>query len=241
MSHHYIPYVGHNTTLPETVVECTKPIILTSKLKIIGPVTFPEWTGEKVYMQSYDQVKQLPAELARWQATIDAMSASIRATWLTKDGCKAYLMIDQGEVKAKATHRRGGPHIDGNWVEDDKQTRHVTVAKTKSYIVPDAGHHLTERGCKPERVTEKGLWFPEETLILASNVAGCVAYIGDFDGRLISKGGDCSKVDLSRMIAVKLKPGIAYAGNVTMIHESIPVSKDCKRTLVRINVPGHSF
>jgi len=31
---------------------------------------------------------------------------------------------------------------------------------------------------------------------------------------------------------------LAYRGNVTFLHESTPILKGGKRTLVRINVPG---
>jgi hypothetical protein len=37
---------------------------------------------------------------------------------------------------------------------------------------------------------------------------------------------------------VVLESGLAYAGNVTMLHESRPLPVACQRTLVRLNVPG---
>jgi hypothetical protein len=40
------------------------------------------------------------------------------------------------------------------------------------------------------------------------------------------------------MDEIILDSGRVYAGNVTMLHESIPVPFDCLRTLVRLNVPG---
>lgn len=124
---------------------------------------------------------------------------------------KLYLMIDQGRVTAGHTQRRPGRHIDGNWVED------MSIAD-----------HASGKGMYPE------------TLVLASNVEGCCAWVGAYFDK-IGKGGDCTAVDVSHMRRIILKANTAYAGNVTMIHESIPILLNCERTLVRINVPHHQL
>lgn len=38
--------------------------------------------------------------------------------------------------------------------------------------------------------------------------------------------------------AVPLIRDYVYAGNVSMLHESLPVAETCERTVVRLNVPG---
>ena len=181
--------------------------VLKSKLAMIGPVPFPDFTGERVYMLPFIQIEGLPPALSRWQPTVDAMLTGI----LCPPPGKIYLMIDQGRVTAGQTQRRPGPHIDGNWIED------LSTAD-----------HATGRAMYPE------------TLILASNVEGCQAWTGAYFDK-IGKGGDCTAVDTSHMRLVRMKAGIAYAGNVTMIHESIPIPHDCERTLVRLNVPHHQL
>jgi len=80
--------------------------------------------------------------------------------------------------------------------------------------------------------------WPNETIILASNIPACRALVGDWGG-IIGEGGDVSHLDLSHMREIQLQAGIAYAGNVTFVHESLPVLHDCQRTVVRLNVPGH--
>lgn len=191
-----------------------------SQLKEIGPVTFPEHTGEKVYMLPFKQSEGLPQRLARWQPTVDAMLAGIQTDK------PIYLMIDQGEVKAGQTHRRGGAHIDGNWIEANGKhgTRPPSHTKFASW---DTGGWGTEN-LKPE------------ALLLASNVEACCAYVGEVAGAP-NEGGDCSHLDLATAERVSLKAGRAYIGNVTMIHESLPVKTDCKRTVVRLNAPGVEF
>ena len=172
---------------------------LTSVIRLGAAVTFPAFTGERVYMQSFlksgDEVL-LPSGLARWLPTVTAMLQGI------KTEAKMFLMIDQSEVAQGRSHRRPGPHIDGNWSEK-----------------------------------KDSLFNPDELLILASDVEACVAYIGNYESAHIRLGGDCSTVDTKRMAKTRLEAGYAYIGTVATIHESLPVERACKRTLVRINVP----
>ncbi len=167
-------------------------------------VTFPPFTGERIYMQPFlkmDGEVLLPSRFARWVPVVTAMLEGIESA------AKMYLMVDQSEVKAGASHRRPGPHIDGNWSERGGGT-------------VDA-HDFDDT----------------ELLLLASDVEGCVAYVGSYPRVDFGPGGDCSAMDLSGLTKVKLEAGYVYLGTVATIHESIPVEQDCQRTLVRINVP----
>jgi hypothetical protein len=101
------------------------------------------------------------------------------------DGIEAprriFLMVDQAEVSASSMHRRGGVHVDGYWQAE----------------MGDHGHRIfpTPRGVQPE------------TLLLASDVLGCVAYVGEFEGHP-GADGDCSKLDLTGLERVELEPGL---------------------------------
>jgi len=180
-----------------------------SELKERGQVTFPEHTGERIYMVPFTKAQGLPKEYARWQPTVDAMLADIHT-----DG-PIYLMVDQGEVSPNKSHRRPRPHIDGNWIPE--KNCHSTGS--------GSGGHKTKRGS-----------LYDEAVILASDVSASCAYVGEFNGEF-GEGGDCSHLDLSGLNRVQLQAGRAYSGNVTMIHESLPVNFTAKRTLVRLNVP----
>lgn len=74
-----------------------------------GLAAFPDYTGERVYMEPFLKADGLPAHLARWQPTVDAMLDGIDTDH------PVYIMIDQSPVKAGATQRRPGLHIDGYW------------------------------------------------------------------------------------------------------------------------------
>lgn len=173
---------------------------LSSTIECGGPVTFPAFTGERIYMQPFlktnDEVL-LPSGLARWKPTVSAMLSGIHPS------AKMFLMIDQSEVESGKSHRRPGPHIDGNWSED-----------------------------------KNAEFNPNELLILASDVEGCVAYLGDYQSSQVKEGGDCSSIDLGSMTRTRLKAGYAYVATVATIHESLPIKHTCQRTLVRINIPS---
>lgn len=203
-----------------------------SLLKEIGPVQFPENTGERVYMLPFTKREGLPFHLSRWQLTIDAMLQGIDV-----EG-PIYLMIDQGTVQMGKTHRRGGAHIDGNW--NPTVNSHSGGGGGGGSHGPPPGKHRpggTGSG-------NGGGWncanFNPEALILASDVTASCAYVGEVEGEP-AEGGDCCHIDLSNTLRVPLVAGKAYAGNVTMIHESLPLLRDCGRTLVRLNVPGYTF
>lgn len=193
---------------------------MNSKLLELGPVSFPAFIGERVYMLPFFQAEGLPAHLVRWQATIDQMLAGI-----VHHG-KIFLMIDQSAVAAGNSQRRPGAHIDGYWVEANGSHGGT------------GGHSPRPPGHKPRAASWQSATFDSpEAILLASNVSASRALIGEFAGP-IGDGGDCSHLDLSRLLSVPLAADRAYAGNVTMIHESLPSERNCQRSLVRLNIPG---
>ncbi len=200
-----------------------------------GSVSFPEFTGERVYMRPFLKEHGLPQDLRRWQPTVDAMLYGVDTDK------EIYLMIDQASVKAMTTHRRPGVHIDGHWVPskqahkgpDNPGHRMPNRPGRSRHEMP---RHLMPKGRHDRHVTKHTY---DEAIILASDVTACVGYAGAWDGD-VGTGGDCQHVDLSGLTPVTFESNRVYAGNVWMLHESVPVRKDCLRTVVRRNVPGWS-
>lgn len=195
-----------------------------------GDVSFPAFMGERVYMHEFTKRDGLPESLSRWQPTVDAMLNGVDT-----DG-PIYLMVDQKVVKAGVTHRRPGMHIDGYWIPAQQchgvgGGRHSTEELEEELRRRREGSHYTPRHCT------SGNW-PNESIILASNVAACKGLVGEYSG-VIGEGGDCSHLDLSGLTELLMQPNKVYVGNVTFLHESLPVLADCERTVVRLNVPGH--
>lgn len=224
-----------------------------------GLVAFPSFMAERVYMREFRKETGLPTDLKRWQPTVDAMLDGVDT-----DG-PIYLMIDQGIVKAGNAQRRPGMHIDGYWHPAVRAhggvSRHGSTpppGRNPKRGYPDDGFEDVKwtpvregHGGQPARhsASASGEWdhsyepwkhcdfTTPEGIILASDVRACRALSGTYMGNP-GEGGDCSHLSLSGMDEIILDPFVAYAGNVAMLHESLPVDRDVMRTLVRLNVPG---
>lgn len=179
-------------------------------------VPLAAFTGERVYMRKFLQADGLPQDLKRWQPTVDAMLDGI------KTDLPIFLMVDQRVVEAGSCHRRPGVHVDGYW--HDEISAHGGHRPTPSHGPTPPGHGgHSVRGA-------------HETLVLASDVLGCAAYVGRFDGTP-GDGGDCSHVDLRGGARVELLPGVAWRGETgSLLHESLPLLQSGTRTVVRLNV-----
>lgn len=189
---------------------------MNSNMRVIGRIPFPEMRGERIYMREVFKHEQLPADIARWQPTFDALTAD-----LDFDG-PAYLMVDQAFVLAGEPHRRPGVHVDGNWIA--AKGRHGG-----GHLHLGGHHHGRHEFPRPK--------YNPEALILASDVQACRAYLGDYDG-IVGEGGDCAHLDLSHLTAIDMEAHIGYIGQVSLLHESLPVPHNTFRTLVRLNIPG---
>lgn len=202
-----------------------------SIIQCLGTVAFPAFMAERVYMHEFRKESGLPVNLQRWQPTVDAMLEQVDT-----DG-PIYLMVDQKQLNSGDLHRRSGVHIDGYW--------HPAIQAHGGGQNPFAPSH----GPAPRHsgISTKGRWdnnnwahadFSEpEGILLASDIQACRAFKGSYTG-MPKEGGDYSHLDLSQLEEVILEPGRVYAGNVNMLHETLPVSQACTRTLVRLNVPG---
>lgn len=200
-----------------------------SIVQTIGAVNFPAFMGERVYMREFTKEKGLPQDLKRWQPTVDAMLDGVDT-----DG-PIFIMIDQKIVEPNTTHRRPGMHLDGYW----------NAAKQRHGGVPRPGHITDLQAAQTMGYWDRPWNAPKpgeislcpEALILASDVIGCRALLGEWEGE-IGEGGDVSHLDLSHMEEFVMQANMAYAGNVSMLHESIPLPVETKRSLVRLSVPG---
>lgn len=227
--------------------------MMQSVIQQVGHVEFPVFTGERVHMVTFHREEGLPENLRRWDATVNQMLAKLDTD------LPITIMIDQGHVDTGKLHRRGGLHIDGFWVPGTLLgggRHHQTTTpgfKTQNQIDWENSPEYKRRQRIQERldnlkirkpkhnaganfVDEFG--WPIEAIVLASDVAACRALVGEWDGE-IGDGGDVTHLDLSHMQEVMFEANTAYAGNVTFVHESLPVKFACDRTVVRLNVPGY--
>lgn len=196
-------------------------------------VAFPEYTGERIYMKPIIIGDMLPKELSRWQPTVDAMLHGI-------DGKIAHLMVDQSVVAPGQTHRRGGLHVDGNWLPDLRAHGsgpgghgHTVPSPRPSKKRPDSDKN---KGAHEHPTRHSHDSYQRELIILASDVTACRAFFGQFHDAP-GPDGDCSHFDVSGTREVCMEANRTYVGNVTMVHESLPLTRGGPRTVVRLNVP----
>ena len=194
-----------------------------------GQITFPEFAGERVYMRPFTKKGGLPSDLKRWQSTVDQMLEGVDAPGAI------YLMIDQRTVQPGAYHRRPGLHIDGYW-NPAVRAHNGRDDGGGSHGGRGGGGHITAGWDTGGGWMRCDFSMPE-AIILASDVTASRGFKGVWDGDC-KDGGDCAHIDTSNMEEVIFSAGQAYAGNVTMLHESLAIPFKADRTLVRLNVPG---
>lgn len=209
-------------------------------------VPFPAFLGERIYMHEFHKGVPLPGHMARWQDTVNAMLTDVDTD------NKIFLMVDQGIVQAGSSHRRPGKHIDGYWHPGVHASHGGEPYRGHGYEPPKSrgshsGHprgHNSEPPTPAHRPSRPGrhmsswgdaTYREPEALILASDVVGCRAYLGEWS-TTVGNGGDVDHLDVSSMQPLVMEAGRAYIGNVGLVHESIPQLRNVTRTLVRLNV-----
>lgn len=96
---------------------------ISSKSKEIGEIQFPEFKGDKIYMLEFDLSNpKLPEKYKRWESVVQEMIEKSPI----KTG-KAYLTVDEENVIPGNSHRRGGVHIDGNFIYGFKDGKVVEI------------------------------------------------------------------------------------------------------------------
>lgn len=211
-----------------------KVFMYQSLIKPSVAVPFPAFLGQRIYMEKFHKEEGLPTHMRHWQPTVDAM-----LTEVDTDN-PIYLMVDQGIVQAGVSHRRPGKHIDGYWHHSIRA--HGSTGGGHCSTPEDQKSNSSGHGPRPHMAGRYGnddwskatLEHPE-AIILASDIVGCKAFLGEWHYPM-GHGGNCADMDTSGMQELILEAGRAYIGSVGMVHESIPQTRNIKRTLVRLNV-----
>lgn len=196
--------------------------MLKSKSKKIKEISLPEFKGDRIYMHEFDiENPILPTGCERWIEVVKEM-----VSHSPKKTGKAYITIDEKIVKKGETHRRGGPHTDGNYL-------YGWGGGGSGWLTGEDGRVL------PQDKHEKQYCSNTGGMLIVSSYEACKGWNGDYNGQP-NQGGDCSHLDLSKMENFILSKNTLYWGNSTFIHESLPLNEDVKRQLVRITLPADS-
>ncbi len=147
----------------------------------------------------------------------------------------AFLTIHGRHVEKSDTLRRGGAHIDGNYMNYVKGERFKSFGNGggNGWKLGQKGPYISTKEHADSYENMKG------GIIMASTYSSCRGYKGRFNGKP-RRGGDCTHIDLNK--GFTLKPNRIYYGNNRFIHESLPIDRSTHRTLYRITLPiTHEF
>ena len=189
---------------------------LHSQVREVTVVRFPPFSGTQVYMARNLAGHPLQGVPNQYQGIIEGL--------LEEAGIPPhtgfYVTIDEQALKKDAKLRRGGVHIDGNY---------LFGWGGGGWLNGVPGRMLTEEQHRLQYQSELG------GVLMASNFQACEAFVGTVDGSA-GLGGDCEHLrdQFDKMERFYLKADVAYLGNSTFIHEGHVVSEDVNRQLIRL-------
>jgi len=183
-------------------------------------VSFPSFEGE---------IKMLPfnlSDLSSIPKQFLELVMSMINFLPVKEGI-AYLTVDGKMIPAGSSHRRGGAHIDGNYIPE--------MCGWGSSGTGGNGWKVGENGRALDSDTHKLSYNnPDGGMLIVSDYAGCKGWNGAFNGEP-GIGGDCRHIELDKGFI--LEPNTVYYGSSQFIHESLPLEKEVYRTMIRITLP----
>lgn len=202
--------------------------MIISKCRNMGEIKLPSITAD-IPMMPF-KLKDLSGLYGEFKYIAKEMLRGIE----DKEGT-GFLTIHGRYIDSGDTLRRGGAHIDGNYMNYNPSEPFSSFGRGggNGWKLGQDGPYISTDEHNLSYNNKRG------GIILASTVAACLGFIGKFEGKP-KRGGDCTHISLNQPFL--LKPNKVYYGNNHFIHESIPVNKDCHRTFYRITMPiTHKF
>jgi len=192
---------------------------ITSNVVCLKSINFPKFSGKQLYMHKN---LNLPEGFEEYKDMIKKMLSMIN-----KFSGDIYITIDEKLVNKNTSHRRGGIHTDGNYI--------YGWGDGEGWLTGENGRILNKEKHKKQYMSNTG------GMLIASTFSACKAYKGKIEG-YIAQGGNCQDLtnQLHKCEEINIKENLVYFINSTGLHESLPVPKDIKRSLLRITLP-HDF
>lgn len=192
--------------------------MITSISKELYEVQLPNFTGEiKMHPFDLENLAEIPSQFK------SLVTKMIEALPLKKG--IAYLTLDGKLVEKGKTQRRGGVHIDGNFIAENNSWGNGG----NGWKVGEGGRILSSEHHKLSYESKTG------GMLIASSYPACKGWNGSFDGKPYV-GGDCTRLENLGKGFV-LKPNTVYYGNSQFLHESLPIDKTTHRVVARITLP----
>ncbi len=191
--------------------------MIVSKLKEIGPVTFPKAHKNRfVFMQPFTQsVGMVLPDMKPWAETVDDMMRGI--VW----NMQAFLYINEMEMKkGEREQSRPGWNLWGNWMPNPPNG-----------ALYNAGIHYHSAYPRPMLT---------ETIIVATDQPYYEVTVGAFQGEPTFCGA-LNHLYLTDGHAVQLEPNVAYAMRPDTAWRIKPIEKTGPITMARIHIPHLAF
>lgn len=187
-------------------------------------IQFPKFMGLRVYMQ-----KLRVSEILDW-AKAPVMYAPMLRELVVRAGLRpdmeVFLTVDEKVVQAGKTHRRGGAHVDGNFIFDwgDGGGQPSWLNGGEGRVLTPEQHRLQYQS-------------PLGGTIIASNYEGCDVWTGEIDG-IPGRGGNCEHLrpQFEKLDKFRMRANCAYIGNSLFVHESMPLDQTVRRQLIRLTL-----
>lgn len=178
----------------------------------LGTIALPEWAGRQRYMHTFNPNAPVMAE--GFEDYLEAVSQLCATAGVISD--EAHMTVDEKVVQPGMSQRRPGAHVDGCYIKADQRWGHPA---------PGWAHYCNN------------LPFQRMAIIVASSVAGCKVYPGQFDGEP-QNDGDLEHIrsQLGRGLLLPANKGFLLSPDC--VHESMVFSKPTQRTFLRIAIPA---
>lgn len=191
--------------------------MLDSKYWDLGPITLPPYQARRKYMHTFDIADPvMAAGFEDYQDSVRELCSRARVFQGT-----AHMTVDEKLLLPLMSHRRPGPHVDGCFMP--------SLGKWGGSPHPGWNHHCNNVA---------GEAVGRMPVIIASNVIGCKAWQGEFEGEP-TDDGDLSHLTLGNGEYLTANRGFLLSPDC--IHESIQHYKTVCRTFLRIALPVNSL
>ena len=186
---------------------------LKSEYRRLGPITLPDWSGRQMYMHTFDPRKPVMAEGFENYETVVATLCR-RAGVIAGE---VHMTVDEKVVQPGMSQRRPGAHLDGCYMKE-----------MNAWVLP--GPPSWAHYCN-------NLPVERMSIIVASSVAGCSVYPGEFQGEP-KNDGDLEHIrgQLGEGTLVPANQGFLLSPDC--VHESMIFHQPTQRTFLRIAIPS---
>lgn len=186
--------------------------MLNSEFADLGPITLPPYQARRKYMHTFDIAN--PVMAAGFEDYLESVKELCNRARVFHG--EAHMTVDEKLLIPGMTHRRPGPHVDGCFIP--------AAQVWGNGPTPGWNHYCNNTGEVVGRMP----------VIIASNIIGCKAWRGQFEGEP-AIDGNLSHLNLDKGEYLGANHGFLLSPDC--VHESIQHYKTVCRTFLRIALP----